>query len=253
MRQAGLHPGRLLPELRCAAAGGAGPAPASARAPAPAPVPAVQAGAAALDEDRLLWSASPSQRENAGTILVCLVIALCGPAAPLALHHFGTSFPHEWLLLPALPALAGVLWFVGFVRLKQYQYALSTRRLTVKQGLISTSIDDIALWRIKDVDVRQSLWERLGGIGSIVIVSTDAVEPVAVLHGVRDPRGVQLQLRNQIDRCRRNDGVRAIIELTPAPWPPAWRLSAGWAPTPRRGGARPARCAVRSPCAPRRR
>jgi membrane protein YdbS with pleckstrin-like domain len=180
--------------------------------PAPAPAPAATPNApAALDEDRLLWSATPSQRENAGTILGCLLIALCGPAAPLALHYLGKSYPYEWVLLIALPALALVLWFISFVRLKQFQYALSTRRLTIKQGLISTSIDDIALWRIKDVDVRQTLWERLGGVGSIVIVSTDAVEPVAVLHGVRDPRGVQRQLRNQIDRCRQTDGVRAII------------------------------------------
>jgi membrane protein YdbS with pleckstrin-like domain len=189
-----------------------GAPPRGAAVAAPAPVAAVQGGAAAaVDEDRLLWSATPSQRENAGTILGCLLIALCGPAAPLVLHHFGQTFPYEWALAIALPALAVVLWLIGFVRLKQFQYALSTRRLTIKQGLISTSIDDIALWRIKDVDVRQSLWERLGGVGSIVIVSTDAVEPVAVLHGVRDPRGVQRQLRNQIDRCRQGDGVRAII------------------------------------------
>ncbi len=176
------------------------------------PAPRPPGGAAApLDEDRLLWSATPSQRENAGTILGCLVIALCGPATPLALRHFGTSFTYEWVPLVALPALAIMLWLISFVRLKQFQYALSTRRLTVKQGLISTSIDDIALWRIKDVDIRQSLWERLGGVGSLVIVSTDAVEPVAVLHGVRDPRTVQRLLRNQIDRCRQSDGVRAII------------------------------------------
>jgi membrane protein YdbS with pleckstrin-like domain len=190
---------------------GAPPRPAAGAAPAPAPTPALPGAAAPLDEDRLLWSATPSQRENAGTILGCLFIALCGPAAPLALDHFGHAIADEWVLAIALPAVAIVLWFISFVRLKQFQYALSTRRLTIKQGLISTSIDDIALWRIKDVDVRQSLWERLGGVGAIVIISTDAVEPVAVLHGVRDPRGVQRLLRNQIDRCRQTDGVRAII------------------------------------------
>jgi len=187
-------------------------APAAVAAPAPAPAPVAQGGAPpALEEDRLLWSATPSQRENAGTILGCLFIAACGPAVPLALRHFGQSFPYEMVLALALPALALVLWFISFVRLKQFQYALSTRRLTIKQGLVSTSIDDIALWRIKDVDVRQTLWERLGGVGALIIVSTDAVEPVAVLHGVRDPREVQRLLRNQIDRCRQTDGVRAII------------------------------------------
>ncbi len=193
----------------CGAPPRAGTAPAAAGAPAdPGALVAAPAG---QEEDRLLWSATPSQRENASTILVCLFIALCGPAVPLALKHFGREVPYAWVAALALPALALLIWLVGYVRLKQFQYALSTRRLTIKQGLISTSIDDIALWRIKDVEVRQSLWERMGGIGSLVIVSSDAVEPVAVLRGVRDPRGVQRQLRNQIDRCRESQGVRAIV------------------------------------------
>jgi membrane protein YdbS with pleckstrin-like domain len=191
----------------CGAPPRLGGGPASPPASPPASSPAIVAVALA-DDDRVLWTSSPSQAENAGRYLVCAVLALIGAAIPVTVRLDGVSETYALALAGLLMVIALIVWFIGYLRVKRFSYTISTRRLTIRQGLLTTRIDDIALYRIKDIELRQSFWERLGGIGSILVISADAVDPVAVLGGVKDPEAVRRLLRGQVDVCRRSEGVR---------------------------------------------
>ena len=48
------------------------------------------------------------------------------------------------------------------------RYALSHDRLFLSIGFFSVKDDDILLYRIRDISVKRTLWQRLFGVGSIL-------------------------------------------------------------------------------------
>ena len=157
-----------------------------------APVPAAARGGVAgavpgQDADAVIWEGGP---RHLGTMvwawLCCLTIALL----PVGL----------------------VLMLVAHLRTRGTRYTLTARRLALRRGLLATSVDEISLFRIKDIELRRSFWQRLGGIGTILVTSLDTVEPVAELRAVRDPEGVRRTLRAQVDAARLAEGVRTVLD-----------------------------------------
>lgn len=106
--------------------------------------------------------------------------------------------------------VAFLLWLEAHLRNKRTRYTVSNRRLSIQSGIFSKRVDDIALFRIRDVDLRQSIWQRMGGIGNLLVISTDSVDPNVMLRGLRDPDRVRRILREQADMSRRREGVRTL-------------------------------------------
>jgi membrane protein YdbS with pleckstrin-like domain len=189
---------------------GAPPRPAVTPAQPPGAPVATTAPAGLMAADRPLWTSSPSAAENTGLYLGCVIALLGAIAGPLVFHLDGRMRTAEWACSGLLVLGSLLTWGIGALRLKRYQYAISSRRLTITQGIFGTRVDDIALYRIRDVELRQSFWQRLGGIGSLIIISSDAVEPAIHLLGVKDPEAVRKLLRSLIDQCRQIEGVRTL-------------------------------------------
>ena len=57
------------------------------------------------------------------------------------------------------------------------RYALSDDRLFLSVGFFSVKDDDILLYRVRDISVRRTLWQRLFGVGTITIQSSDKTHP----------------------------------------------------------------------------
>ena len=47
------------------------------------------------------------------------------------------------------------------------RYALTEEKLYIKTGVFSTREEEVRLYRIMDVTLKRSLWERLCGLGTI--------------------------------------------------------------------------------------
>lgn len=91
-------------------------------------------------------------------------------------------------------------------------YEITDQRLIVKRGLVMKSIDEIELYRIKDVRVDYSLVNQLTDIGTITITSSDRTTGNAqfVLRDVPAARERREGLRKLVDRARRLRGVREM-------------------------------------------
>lgn len=85
------------------------------------------------------------------------------------------------------------------VSLPQYNYELTTERLFIeKVGVISTKRDDIELYKIKDVTIKQGLKEKLGGFGDIEIHSSDESHPTYTIKRIKDPNQVKEAIRRAV-------------------------------------------------------
>lgn len=106
------------------------------------------------------------------------------------------------LTLGVAIVLAGKVWVV-----KTTGYRITTDRIQFERGLLSRRVDNIDMFRIKDLAMHQSVWERLLGIGSITLMSTDATDPEFVISDIPNPRHVYDVLSQEALRADRRRGV----------------------------------------------
>jgi len=88
----------------------------------------------------------------------------------------------------------------GFqVSVPQHNYELTTERLLInKVGVMSTKRDEIELYKIKDVSVKQGMKEKLGGFGDIEIHSSDESHPTYTIKRIKDPNQVKEAIRRAV-------------------------------------------------------
>ena len=88
------------------------------------------------------------------------------------------------------------------------RYALSEDRLFLSVGLLSVKDDDLLLYRVRDISCKRSLWQRIFGMGSITITSSDKTHSTLVLKNVKEPLAVKELLHNQVEEMKMHRRVR---------------------------------------------
>ncbi len=62
-------------------------------------------------------------------------------------------------------------------------------------GLLSRDIAEIELRHIRDIQLKQSVYERIVGIGSLALSSAGRAEAEVLFEGIPDPGGVKEVIR----------------------------------------------------------
>ena len=88
------------------------------------------------------------------------------------------------------------------------RYSLSEDRLFISEGFLNIKDDEILLYRVRDIDTRRSLWQRLFGVGTIVVVSSDKTMPNLVLKNIKDPVFVKELIHKQVEEMKIRRRVR---------------------------------------------
>lgn len=86
-------------------------------------------------------------------------------------------------------------------------YGFSDDRLYVKTGVLNTREDEVRLYRITDIGLTRSLWQRIMGMGTIQIYSSDQSMGDFKLVNVKDSENVKEQLSQLIEKERENKWV----------------------------------------------
>ena len=88
------------------------------------------------------------------------------------------------------------------------RYSLSDDRLFVSIGFLNIKDEEILLYRIRDINTSRSLWQRLFGVGTIVVVSSDKSMPLLELKNIKDPMMVKELLHKQVEEMKIKRRVR---------------------------------------------
>ena len=88
------------------------------------------------------------------------------------------------------------------------RYALSKDRLFLSEGFLSIKDDEILLYRVRDIDTNRSLWQRLFGVGTVVVMSSDKSMPNLVLKNIKDPVTVKELIHEQVEEMKIRRRVR---------------------------------------------
>jgi uncharacterized membrane protein YdbT with pleckstrin-like domain len=120
----------------------------------------------------------------------------------LAVAGLGAALAGEWNLLPLIGtgiALAVVAW--KWIENMAASYSVVEDRLIVRRGIFMKSIDEVELYRVKDVRLDFSLVNQWAGIGTLCIGSSDETT-----------RGGPMVIRHVEDAERRREGLRDLVE-----------------------------------------
>ena len=79
------------------------------------------------------------------------------------------------------------------------RYAMSEDRLFMSVGFLNIKDEEILLYRIRDINTSRTLWQRIFGVGSIQVVSSDKSTPSLLLKNVKDPMRVKELLHQQVE------------------------------------------------------
>ena len=88
------------------------------------------------------------------------------------------------------------------------RYSLSEDRLFLSVGFLSIKDDEVLLYRVRDLDSSRNLWQRLFGVGTVTVISSDKTMPTMVLKNVKDPLFVKELIHQQVEQVKLQRRVR---------------------------------------------
>jgi uncharacterized membrane protein YdbT with pleckstrin-like domain len=104
---------------------------------------------------------------------VLMLLLISGLGSYLAAVISGQSWRlYGWIALAVLGG-AGVVWLtlVPLLRWRTTHFVVTTRRVLIREGILSRSGIDIPISRINSVQFRHSLIDRILGCGTLIIES----------------------------------------------------------------------------------
>ena len=88
------------------------------------------------------------------------------------------------------------------------RYAMSDDRLFTSVGFLNIKDDEILLYRVRDIDTNRSIWQRLFGVGTVTVMSSDKTMPTMVLKNIKDPVAVKEMIHEQVEDMKLKRRVR---------------------------------------------
>jgi membrane protein YdbS with pleckstrin-like domain len=113
-------------------------------------------------------------------------------------------------LLSPLPALAVFGW--GWVHRAGSSYRVYPDRLEMEQGMLSRRIENVELFRVRDVGMKQGFLGRMLGFGEVYVHSTDASAPDIVVSAIDHPREFYQTLRDLVTESRAHRQTMIVEE-----------------------------------------
>lgn len=115
-------------------------------------------------------------------------------------------------LLLCLVLIGFLIIIVKWIQNLATTYEVTEDRLIIRHGIFVKSIDEIELYRVKDIRIDFSLINQWANIGTITIISSDETTrdaPLSIPH-VDNALRRREELRTLIDAARKKRGVREI-------------------------------------------
>lgn len=133
-----------------------------------------------MSDEQIQWTGHPSQWQNLGWFLLCLLLI----PIPVAIW--------KWL------------------ETRNTVYTLTDQRLKFTRGVFSKTTEDLELYRVRDTKFQQSFFERLIGLGEIEVFTTDETSPMVRLPYIADAEAIREKIRAAVEARRDAKGVRYL-------------------------------------------
>ena len=137
-----------------------------------------------MNDEQMIWTGSPSQTVNIPVFIFCLLLF--------------------WTVIP----LFLIIW--RWLAVANIKYELTTQRLILSDGVLTREINELELYRVKDMRIVQPFLLRIFHLGNIILATSDASHPVVIIQAIPEVMDVQNKIRNLVEQCREKKHVREL-------------------------------------------
>lgn len=88
------------------------------------------------------------------------------------------------------------------------RYAMSDDRIFLETGLLNTHAEELLLYRVRDISLSVSLGQKIFGVGSVLLHSSDKTTPTLELKNIKDPRAVKELIHQHVEEMKLQRRVR---------------------------------------------
>ena len=87
------------------------------------------------------------------------------------------------------------------------KYAATDEKLLIRTGVLNVKEEEVRLYRILDLTLKRTLFQRLWGIGTIHVCSADKSTPEFEILNIKKPEIVKNMLSDMVEEERRKKRV----------------------------------------------
>jgi uncharacterized membrane protein YdbT with pleckstrin-like domain len=169
------------------------------------------------DGENTLWQGHPSWKAMLIFYVKWTIVSLVPIAVWVVLDVAGKSVSATWFALATIVLLV-LTYAVGWVRRMTTRYLVTDRRIQIRTGIASRHERTTHIDRVQNVNLSQSLAQRILGIGDVEwdTAGTEAPDADFTFRGIDDPSA----LVRMADRFTIEAG-RAVAGAPPSTPPPA--------------------------------
>ncbi|MGH3138932.1 MAG: PH domain-containing protein [Gaiellales bacterium] len=153
-----------------------------------------------------IWQGNPSWKSMLLFYVKWTLISLVAVGIWAALTAGGQDVGPTWFTVATAIGLV-LTYIVGWIRRRSTRYLVTDRRIHIRTGLMSRHERTTHVDRVQNVNLRQSIPQRLLGIGDVDwdTAGTDAADADFTFRGVDDPSAL-------VHAADRYYGVAAVHE-----------------------------------------
>ena len=89
------------------------------------------------------------------------------------------------------------------------RYLLSEDRLFCETGLLNLKASEVLLYRVQDLELTMTLGQRIFGVGTVCVHSSDKSMPHLDLKNVKHPRQVKELIHQNVEQAKERRRMRA--------------------------------------------
>ena len=90
------------------------------------------------------------------------------------------------------------------------KYALGEDRLFLEKGLFNLNADEVLLYRVRDLELNITLGQRIFGVGTVRVHSSDHSIPLLELENIKNPRQVKEMIHQAVEAAKDKRRMRTM-------------------------------------------
>ena len=92
-------------------------------------------------------------------------------------------------------------------------YTVKEEVRTVDTGFLSKEENDCYMYKVQDVTLKTSLWERIFGLGTIICYTGDTTNPQLVMAHIKNARAIKDFILEQSEIARRKRRTMNTLDI----------------------------------------
>lgn len=156
-----------------------------------------------------IWRDSPSQWKEWPSYFgaVLLLVAFIGLAIASRMQGWPSWTTWAFVIAEVIPVLI-IAW--NFAKVATVQFELTNERIRETTGIVSRNLEEIELYRVKDINVKRSPLQLLLGTADISLHTSDSTRPTLDLPWMPGFRDKHEAIRASVERCRLKHRARVV-------------------------------------------